>query len=624
MNLEGMQADRAGHSSTVDVLVNSPRLNPPVFSKLNLSSILRPRRTRKPHHGEDITVMRRAQANPSPRQQPMNQSTVKATSHVRGFRNPIRTPTATDLDDIVDSSIKERIGTPKQTEHLIEEPGRAGEEPNATSPTETGRTRMKIPVSQSAHSGLRFDSTSSTTSTWQPRETSPDPVVWDAKNPNQPESVEQANTIQRRGTATESSQDIEASFNDNLISGTSDPSQVNVERERERAKEESQPEHSEWAKDYVWQILRHNMRGAEGISGSVVVETEPFGTQKLLIVKCYGSAVTRAKEIRKLLEKTKRGLASQGFILSVREETRHGTAFSLLWGPESSDDIGSRSNLSGLPSMAGVSDPPSRQGNTARAARYHEADRFANTPYWNSTSILVDCLFPPRPQLVTNTLCGALVRMMSWEHQGESQLRTWTCGGLIHVNGIPYALTTAHPLILDSRGKEQDDIDTTKPRVIVDVFPEEHPMFPERQLSNGRYETQSWQTLGQVYKHAMSNGDCVPANYDWLLIDIAKDYVLPNFPAGHNRFLDLGEKSGNPESMSICTWRGSLQATLLPGLSFMILGESSFKTMKLSVDQPMGESALTFTVQLCGQVNFVQHKETPDHGSSKVKTRMEL
>jgi hypothetical protein len=316
----------------------------------------------------------------------------------------------------------------------------------------------------------------------------------------------------------------------------------------------------------------------------------------MLIVKCYGPAAARAREIKKLLEKTKRGLASQGLILSVKEETRGGTEFSFLWGPGPSENIDSGSNLSDLAVMAGTSNQSSRQDITSRTARYHEADRFTNTPYWNSTSILVDCLFPPRLQAITNTLCGALVRMMSWEHQGESQLRTWTCGGIVYVNGVPYALTTAHPLIFNHRGKEKDGIGTTKPSVVDDVFPAEHGLFLPEEFDNRTRDTQSWQTLGRVYKNAMSSGDHVPANYDWLLIDIAKDHVLPNLPARMHR----DGKSRLPASIfgsvSICTWRGLLQATLLPGGLFMILGESSFKAMKMSVDQPMCESALTCDV----------------------------
>jgi hypothetical protein len=619
MSLEGVQTDRAGHSSVASVgNTHAVRLSPPVFSKLNLSSILRPRRT-KPHHGEDITAMRRSYASPSPRQT-STQDSGQASSPPQ--QRPIHQNAVLSLPSLV--PLQPATGL------LIEDCI------NATNPTnllETGETKMSLP--QSGQYELRLDSVS-TTARPEPREAPQDPIVRDKTSQNQPESVEQARTRQKQGTTPKSTLDMEnprnylsqkgASLNNNLKGDISRSSSVREEPQREHskwAKEEIEPEHSEWAKDYVWQILRHNLRGAEGISGSVLVETEPCGTQRRLIVKCYGPAVGKAKAIRKLLEKAKRGLGLKGFILTVNEETRHGTDFSLLWGPGPEGSVAMGSNLSDFAFIAGVSDPSSRHGNTLRASGYHEADRFANTPYWNSTSILVECLFPPRPQLITNTLCGALVRMMSWEHQGESRSRTWTCGGLIHVNGIPYALTTAHPLVLDSRGKEQAGVDTTRPSVIDNVFPAEHGIFSGSD-SNKTDGTQNWQTLGRVYKHAISSGDRVPANYDWLLIDITKDCILPNFPAGYNRDGDLGEKSDDPESVSICAWRGSLQATLLPGLSFMILGESSFKAMKLSVDQPMGESALAVTVQLYCQADVIQCKETPVHGSSGVKKHMAL
>jgi hypothetical protein len=347
----------------------------------------------------------------------------------------------------------------------------------------------------------------------------------------------------------------------------------------------------EHVKEYVWQFLTHKLRGAEGIRGSVVVETTRDDAQQTLFVKCYGPAVARAGEIRKLLEKPNHKLALEGFVLIVREESQPRIDFSLLWGPGTSDNIDSGSNLSDLAPMAEVPDQSSRQGITPGTAGYHEADRFANTPYWNSKSVLVDCLFPGRPQLATNTLCGALVRMMSRGDQGESQLRTWTCGGIIHVNGVPYALTTAHPLIHNNLTNGQDGVGTTRPSVINDVFPSYY--LPLSGKLKGMKAGQSWQTLGRVYHHAMSNSDLVPANCDWLLIDIANDYRLPNFAADFDQ-----HASPKLRSVSICTWRGSLPAKLLTGISFIILGQSSFKAMKLLLDRPMSKSALDLLVHV--------------------------
>jgi hypothetical protein len=96
----------------------------------------------------------------------------------------------------------------------------------------------------------------------------------------------------------------------------------------------------------------------------------------------------------------------------------------------------------------------------------------------------------------------------------------------------------------------------------------------------------------------MSGSSHVPANYDWLLIDIPKDHVLPNLTTDRDQ-RHAGILSENPGSTSICTWRGLLQATLLPGASFMIIGRSSFKTMKLSVNHPMGKSSLGRFVDVC-------------------------
>lgn len=539
----------------------------------------------------------------------------------------LRAPATTPL-------IGEEISSGVHANHTDTESRALPDMASAESSAVAEKIKMKLPESEPAQPGLHL---APLTAASQAKRTSELHPVWDEKIPHQPGGLEQVGTRQKQGTALdmeaplnetpkrylylgESSNDNPKSDDSRIRNPKSGISQKESSRNtvsREREGEELQPEHSEWAKEHVWQILRHQLRGAEGITGSVVVEAGPCGTQQMLVVKCCGPAAARARDTRKLLEKTKRGLASQGFILSVAEETRVGTDFSLLWGPGPSDNISPGANMHTadrtlVPDYGEWYESvlPSRQG---------QADRFANIPFWNSTSILVDCLFPPRPQLLTNTLCGALVKMMSWEYQGESQLRTWTCGGIVNVNGVPYALTTAHPLITNHRGKEQDGVGATKSSVIDDVFPAEYgPFFEGR--SNRTDWTHSWQTLGRVYKHAMSSDDRVPANYDWLLIEISKDYLLPNSPAGYDRDGGLGEQSGpnspagydrdggleeqsgDPGSVSICTWRGSLQATPLPGLSFMILGHSSFKAIKLSVDQPMGGSAPPFDVQLVLQL----------------------
>jgi hypothetical protein len=562
------------------------KLGPPPSGNLGWFSTLRRKLPRHDHSGDVNTAALRVRVHAKhagPQQQPdrrtttplIEESSLPATIHVVGDG---------DRMNVVPKA---------QGDSLAQEHGIAGKQPDTKPPS-------KIGTDPGSQSGLHFDSAPITTRS-EPTKASQSQIVWDGKTPYRPESMEQAKYFQKQGITAESPYGIEAPLNDIHRNVNNRLRQGNVEQERDRVKEErriQKQKRSEWAKEHVWQILRNNLRGAESISGSVLVETELRDTQQMLIVKCFGPAASRVGDIRNLLEKTKRGLSLQGFILSVREESQRGTNFSLLWGPGPLDDV--VPGLSESAPMTVVSDQSSRRDNTPRNVTYHEADRFANTPYWNSTSILVDCLFPPRPQLAANTLCGALVRMTSWEEQGEPQLRTWTCGGLIHVNGVPYALTTAHPLLLNNRGKDQDGVGITEPSVVTSVFPAEHGIFSEG-VFDVLDETQSWQTLGRVYKHAMSKCDRVPANYDWLLIEIAKDYILPNFPADHKRDDDLGArsgktKSGNSRSVSICTWRGPLQARLLPGLSFMIIGESSFKTMKLSVDEPMGESAFTVTV----------------------------
>jgi hypothetical protein len=442
----------------------------------------------------------------------------------------------------------------------------------------------------------------------QQRQTNPEPEL----GPPPSSDFSWVSLLRRKLTRTNRSEDTHVSIHDTRAS------LLDLQRRRQRQQQTRQVavntalhgqdplSLAENVKEHVWQLLLHQLRGAEGIRGSVVVETKSDDPQQTLLVKCYGPAVARAGEIRRLLERPNHRIVLQGLVVQVKEEAQPRIDFSLLWGPNPPGDIDSGPDLSvaSVPRLTRRSrsaDPTQSMGhlgseNTIIAdeapwnARVRRRDRFANTPYWNSTSILVDCLFPSRPKLATNTLCGALVRMMSLEYRGESQLRTWTCGGLIHVDGVPYALTTAHPLILINYGKEQDSDGTTRSSVVDDAFPASDQLSLDGK-SNGTSGAQNWWTLGRVYKHAMSNGDHVPANYDWLLVDIAEEHLLPNFTGDP-------DKNAGPGSVSICTWRGLLQATLLPGTSFIILGQSSFKAMRSSIDQPMSRSALDLLVHV--------------------------
>jgi hypothetical protein len=151
----------------------------------------------------------------------------------------------------------------------------------------------------------------------------------------------------------------------------------------------------EWVKEHVWQILSHKLRGSERISGGIIVETD----SQILIIKCYGPARTKAREIRKLLEKADHKPALRGFFLDVREECEPGTDLTLL----------------GVPGVSAAVEDKHTNSSGPTHSKSVMCDRSSNATYWDSDSIPVDCLFPRRFQLTTNTLCGALVRVTTDE-----------------------------------------------------------------------------------------------------------------------------------------------------------------------------------------------------------------
>jgi hypothetical protein len=86
--------------------------------------------------------------------------------------------------------------------------------------------------------------------------------------------------------------------------------------------------------------------------------------------------------------------------------------------------------------------------------------------------------------------------MTSWELPQEPQSRVWTCGGIVRINGVPYALTTAHPWVLQSTGKDQVDIEETNTSASEFVLPAYNEIDSK---ANDRIDgPQNWQTLGQT------------------------------------------------------------------------------------------------------------------------------
>jgi hypothetical protein len=594
-------------------LKSEANLGHPPSSKFNLS-ILRPKWTRNLRRGDGIATSQGVdERSPSLRRQ-NHENAVETPSHIQESHPPVSDPVRDEGDH------GETTQQTHTTRSIVESSGigdAASMEPSTGSGSMPSPYHYTSAFASNACEPLPSGTTElldmargkeAIQSAGQDQDTTEPESSRDAKDASKPEEREEAKQyVEHTATTAE-----------NIT--TSNPD-AEVRRD--------------WVKEYVWQILTHRLRGAERISGSVVVETELHGLQQILIVKCYGRAAARASEIQKLLSR----VVLQDYTLAVRAESQSDTDLKFLAEPDSLDharagttdqsstrlipDNGRGDQAHSSAVFAGANTHVSIGNNhsqlSARGQNYYFPntsfgavnsatqteggdvdDWFANTPYWNATSIPVDCLLPRVSQATTNTLCGALIRMMSWGHNQEPRPRVWTCGGIVTVNGVPYALTTGHTFVLSDFGKEQLDVKTTKPSVTDYILPGDSE---DDSKENGQmYGTHNWQTLGRVYRYVVSMSDHVPANYDWLLIDIASEYVLPNLPAESCRSIDPMSRSNNPGSVSICTWRGSLQATLLPGSSFMILGESSFKAMKMSVHQPMGKSRLhvtaLFTIEL--------------------------
>jgi hypothetical protein len=207
---------------------------------------------------------------------------------------------------------------------------------------------------------------------------------------------------------------------------------------------------------------------------------------------------------------------------------------------------------------------------------------YANSMYWTPQSTMVECFLADQP---SGNMAAMPIRMQVDLDDGTFATHTWTCGGIIHINGTNYGLTTAHPYVLSdamrpripSRVKQSfkgrdvtgnffpdDDIDD---QVDADFF------------SRDQHLESYWQSIGKVSHYALAKIGSLPCNNDWLLIDLPKDRIM------WNEF--EGAVSPDPKVLAVHTSRSILIANLITGSAHLIIGDSPFEVIKIGLSEPL-------------------------------------
>jgi hypothetical protein len=362
---------------------------------------------------------------------------------------------------------------------------------------------------------------------------------------------------------------------------------VKSDRPELRIKDESglahrNPQKEQYALRHVFMAVEHCMKDSERTLAALLIEMEDYNGSRRISVTCYDGAVNKAREIEAILFKAGKGLQGYSFIVHRKKGA---TTFGFR-GPGSGHDWNNLRSDDKARLHAG------NVYNVHHHSEYGYKDRteihrrrevgqvYANTMYWTPQSTMVDFFCAEQP---SGNIAATPIRMQARLGDGAFATCTWTCGGIINVNGTNYGLTTAHPYVLSdamrpnipSRVKQSFE----GKNVAGNFFSDDDVPETDDFFSMDQYPESYWQPIGKVSHYALAKIGSLPCNNDWLLIDLPKDRVMWNEVKG--------AISSDPDVLAVHTSRAVLVATLLVGSAHLVLGDSPFEVLKIGLSKPL-------------------------------------
>lgn len=360
------------------------------------------------------------------------------------------------------------------------------------------------------------------------------------------------------------------------------------DREELRIKDESglahrNPQKEQYALRHVYMAIEHCMKDSERTLASLFIDMEDYNGSRRISVTCYDGAVDKARDIESILFRAGKGL--QGYSFIVRRK-KGATTFGFR-GPGSGRDW---NNL--LP----IDNARLHTGNIYNVHHHIEhgyQDRneihrrrevgqvYADTMYWTPQSTMVEFFCAEQP---SGNIAATPIRMQARLGDGTFATCTWTCGGIINVNGTNYGLTTAHPYVLSDAMRPNIPSRVKKSfegkEVAGNFFSDDDLHDTDGDFFSMDQHLESyWQSIGKVSHYALAKIGSLPCNNDWLLIDLPKDRVMWNEFKG----------AIHPDSnfLTVHTSRAVLTATLLVGSAHLVLGDSPFEVLKIGLSEPL-------------------------------------
>lgn len=324
------------------------------------------------------------------------------------------------------------------------------------------------------------------------------------------------------------------------------------------------------------------MKDSERTLAALLINMEDYNGSRRISATCYDGAVDKAREIESILFREGKGL--QGYSFIVRRKRDYSTFGFRVKGPGSSHSY----------SHASVSDRarihigdvyPSTHGRKNHEEMQHRlksGQSYANAIYWTSRSTMVECFLADQPN---GNMAAMPIRMQVGLNDGTFTTHTWTCGGIIHVDGTNYGLTTAHPYVLSDAMRPSIPSGVTRSSAGTDVagnfFPDDDidDLVDADLFSRDQHLESYWQSIGKLSHYALAKIGSFYCNNDWLLINLPKDRVM------WNEF--KGAASPDSKILAVHNSRAVLVATLLVGSAHLILGDSPFEVLKIGLSEPL-------------------------------------
>jgi hypothetical protein len=317
----------------------------------------------------------------------------------------------------------------------------------------------------------------------------------------------------------------------------------------------------QFALRHVYMSLEHCMKDYERMLAGLRIDMEDHKGCRRISVTCFAGATEKAKEIESILCKAGKGL--QGFTFVVRRNESM-TIFGFKGPSDGATHVGDIHHH-----VYNTLDSRQRRGNQA----------FSDTPYWKPGSVMVEIFCAARPN---GDIAGAPLRMEVERKDGSFITCSWTCGGIVKVDGVNYGLTTAHPLVLSDSVPPETPIQSKKPLRDIETSEDLFAHDDDSEKTSGffsmeRHPESYWQAFGKVSHHALARTGSLPCNNDWLLFELPKDRIAWSYFSKQMYQYDLG----------VFTARGVITGYLQEGTAFLILGNSPFEVLKIALEEPL-------------------------------------